>query len=96
MSADEPPFDSYRHDATACPACGVRLDASLNTTDVGRPNVGDVSVCAYCATLLVFGDGLTLRYPTDDELTELARDPGVGRARATVLAVIAKRRSADG
>ena len=92
---NEPPIDSYRHDPAVCPACSTRLDASMNTTDRGGPDVGDVSICAYCATLLVFGPGLTLRYPTDAELVALAADPAVGRARSAVLAVIGKR-AADG
>lgn len=95
--ADEPPFISDRLlGEPRCPACGTLLDAAMSAAlDDARPTPGDVTVCAYCASLLVFGDGLHPRFPTDAELTEVALLPEVQHARSVVLEVI-RRRTADG
>lgn len=36
------------------PCCGRALDAATSVEHEHRPAEGDVSVCAYCAALLVF------------------------------------------
>jgi hypothetical protein len=45
-----------------CPKCGATLSGATSA-DAGRairPKPGDVTVCMYCAQLLMFGEGLSL------------------------------------
>jgi len=61
-------------DPPTCPVCGVLLDgtAALSSRDTkGRPIVpttGDITVCMYCASMLVFDTPSRLRLPTTAEL----------------------------
>jgi hypothetical protein len=75
-----------------CPACGAILDGATSVDlDGAMPRPGDVSICAYCASLLVYSDELHPRFPTDAELVDITADPGVRRAQAAALAFIAER-----
>ncbi len=50
-----------------CPHCGEILDAA--TAAEGKheiPNPGDVSVCIYCAGLLVYADDMALTKLSDE------------------------------
>lgn len=61
-----------------CTACGKLLDsAACVGEDDMVPNPGDFTVCIGCGHLMVFGEGMILRDPFDDELVELAGDPRV-------------------
>ena len=77
----------------SCPYCGEELNAATDTDGDARPSEGDVSLCAYCAGLLVFDAEGKLRLPTDAELVELRRDPAVVWARQNLLAWIHQRSS---
>ena len=70
-------LQTYRHATSACPQCGKVLDAATPTRleDKRAPEPGDISVCLHCHGLLVYGDDMSLREPTDDEIVELAGDP---------------------
>ena len=63
---------STRTAPTACPACGHRITAASHIDGNMTPKPGDLTVCLYCATLLVFADGLSLRNLTDAEMIEAA------------------------
>ena len=61
-----------------CPKCFTILSAATNMDDENlRPKPGDVTVCLYCAEVLVFNEDLTLRRPLAGEIEdpdgELAR-----------------------
>lgn len=55
-----------------CPECGHKLDADTWIGDEEiKPKSGDVSVCAYCATFLVFRDDLSRRVMSWQEVADL-------------------------
>lgn len=54
-----------------CPHCDHKLDAATSVEGESAPGPGDVTVCFYCTAFLVFGDALTLRLMTTDEIGEL-------------------------
>lgn len=58
-----------------CPYCGSKLDAATDPYGDARPKPGDASVCWYCAGVLVFGDDLAVRLPTDEERATFLLDP---------------------
>jgi len=65
--------DTTHHAPHHCPSCRHVLDAS---TGVGRegpvvPAPGDVTLCAYCRTWLVYTDGLGLRPAEPDEVEQV-------------------------
>ena len=55
-----------------CPVCDADIDAA---TGEAEPSDGDVTICAYCCSLLFFNEDLTLRTPTHQESIELLKDP---------------------
>lgn len=71
-----------------CLNCGKRLDGcSVVDEAFARPKEGDFTICIKCGHLMVFGDGLKLRNPTEEELRDIAGDPRIVRA-STALAAI--------
>lgn len=77
-----------RHDISkcdapsACPTCGKKLNGATKIDGKGGPRPGDISVCFYCTSFLVFGDDLELALMTADEIVEL---PAEQRRRLIVL-----------
>jgi phage FluMu protein Com len=58
-----------------CPSCGTITDSdSVAFGEDAKPSPGDVSICLYCAKLLVFGDDLNLKLPTNKQLEEIKAD----------------------
>lgn len=58
-----------------CPTCGAILNGWTGQ-DV-PPIQDDVSVCAYCSTLLIFdGEPLTLREATTEEVERIVEEQG--------------------
>ncbi len=50
-----------------CGHCGKELDGASSSDGVtAKP--GDITVCIYCAGVNMFGDGMSLRAMTDDEV----------------------------
>lgn len=71
--------------APTCPSCQAVLDGFMAAGHHATPEVGDPSVCFYCAALAIFdGDPLTLRQPTQAESEEIGRDPRVRAAQAAI------------
>lgn len=54
-----------------CPACSRRSTARQTRTGDTTPKADDLSVCAYCSSLLVFNTDLTLRSMSQAELEAL-------------------------
>ena len=59
-----------------CPVCGHILDGIREgSPEDGRktscPNSGDLTICVYCASVLVFTELLELRIARDDEIAEM-------------------------
>jgi hypothetical protein len=65
---------SVRVPKTECPKCKQPLDGATSMERDYGPKTGDVSLCYYCATLLIYDDDLTQRKPTPEELKEIGKD----------------------
>lgn len=77
----------YFRDPTPCPSCDQPLDGHLGTRPgQAGPKPGDISICVYCAELLVYGDGLRLAIPDEALRADLMTDPHITRALAVVRA----------
>lgn len=61
-----------------CPKCGIYLDGASDSHGVGAtPKPGDISICYYCGTFLVFNlvdEKLSLRKLTDEEFDALPEE----------------------
>lgn len=53
-----------------CPNCGKKLDCATCESEI-KPEPGDISVCIYCTSFLIFNDKVKLRLLTDDEIADL-------------------------
>lgn len=51
-------MSSYLGHEDACPICFHELDSATDIVGNDKPKPGDLSVCLYCAELLVFDDAL--------------------------------------
>jgi hypothetical protein len=58
----------------SCPCCHANIDACSSIEGEQIPEEGDVSICAYCGTILEFAKELTLQIATNDTLRELPED----------------------
>lgn len=62
-------------EGTTCPVCEAKLNrAGTEDGRAGGPKPGDNSVCMYCASLLRFEPGLTLRRLELHELMEMSKE----------------------
>jgi hypothetical protein len=50
-----------------CPSCRAKLEAVTSLKHNDQPKPGDISVCLYCAAVLQFGNGMTLRAVPKEE-----------------------------
>jgi hypothetical protein len=55
-----------------CPRCGHEISAASGVTAV-QPKPDDVTICLYCASVLLFTNDLGVREPTSTEMDELRR-----------------------
>ena len=63
-----------------CVKCGKLLDTATDPykgAELITP--GDVSVCLYCANIMIFDENAKLRPPTATELVEVMKDASVLR-----------------
>jgi hypothetical protein len=70
-----------------CVDCGKQLDGAAGVDTDDAPDPGDFTVCAYCGSIMVYNDGLTLRQPDAAEAREIASDKrilAIQRARKAV------------
>jgi len=51
-----------------CPVCEKDLDATTSIDHDSKPTTGDITVCLYCASFLMFNNNLTLRLITEQEM----------------------------
>lgn len=72
--------------ADGCPNCGHSLDAATSLKGNHRPQPGDVSVCAYCGTILKFDDELRMQVIDPEHLARLPEQQQreLARVRAAV------------
>lgn len=80
-----------------CPTCGRANDAMTGISGERVPADGDVSLCAYCATIGVFDDVTTarprVRLPTAEEAAVLDADEQLQHVRAAAAALVRERAS---
>jgi hypothetical protein len=57
-----------------CPTCGTRLDAAMNLTGARAVRPGDLTVCGYCAAVLIFNDQRRLSRPAPGQLAAYQAD----------------------
>ncbi len=58
---------SINFDAGPCLGCGKRLDGHHQVERESVPNEGDIALCIYCYTVMIYGEKMRLRYPTNEE-----------------------------
>ena len=71
-----------------CTACGAPLDVATSFSQPEPPVPGDATICIMCEHLMVFGDDMKLRDPTEAEYEKLAGNAQIAeirRARKKVL-----------
>lgn len=78
--------------APVCPDCRATLDGATGVSGIRAPAPANVTVCVYCAAVLVFTEELDLRRATAEELVRVEANPYLGIAREVVHAAIARRR----
>jgi hypothetical protein len=86
--------DTYTNRTARCPACLKTLDGAYNPWNDATPEAGDISICAYCTTLLAFADDLTLR--TLPVAVYEALSPAVQRQLSLIRELAAARILRDG
>lgn len=65
--------NEVRMPEACCPSCEHTLDAATSADGSDqRPQAGDLSVCFYCASVLMFNDDFTLRQLSGEEFDALA------------------------
>lgn len=70
---------------TPCPNCGSPLEMHAPSTGgEGSPVSGDVTICLYCAAVLVFDEDLKPRMPTAEERSALIEIDEVRRVVSAV------------
>lgn len=57
--------------AQPCPKCNSLLDAATVIVGTPKPAAGDISVCAYCATILIFNSDLSHRIAKPEDVIGL-------------------------
>lgn len=57
-----------------CPNCNKLLDAATELSKEVKPNPGDISICIYCGTILVFAVDMALMVATMSDLEGLSID----------------------
>ena len=59
-----------------CPKCSSKLTAADCAGDPDRqPRPGDMTVCIFCGSFLVFGEGLSLGMAPDEMIIEASGTP---------------------
>ena len=57
-----------------CPSCGKILDAASPLEEGAKPSPGDITLCFYCSSILVFGEDFALREMSSHEFENLDMD----------------------
>jgi len=79
-----------------CPNCGYRLDAATAIGPRAKPTSGDVTICTECRSILVFGDNMRLRWPTDAEMVGIAGDRRIVMAMRALAEMPRRERKSTG
>lgn len=77
-----------------CPSCGHTIDADIEAFGDARPTPGDVSVCLYCTSYLVFNHDLTRRLMSNEDFLDLDGETKNSLARVKAAIQVQKALSA--
>lgn len=82
---------TYKTPDTACPCCGGLITGCSDLDNAGPPRVGEMAVCIFCASLLQYQPGGTMRAVTKPEVAAMAPEQRaiVERTQRAVRAVVA-------
>lgn len=65
------PYTAKLGSAPSCPHCKKRLDGFAHLEGKATPSVGDITVCAYCSSVLEFTSGLKLKFAAMEGLENI-------------------------
>lgn len=76
-----PHREHFRTPESQCPGCNHALDSVAPDPSAPRDRAkpGDLTICFYCGSILIFGEDLRVRFPTHEEKVEVIQDPGIYR-----------------
>lgn len=78
-----------------CPRCSAvfRITRNFDPTENDQPKDGDITICAYCAVILVFHDGCQIRRITkaDTDAMPLSQLTEVTKAQLFVIETSVKK-----
>lgn len=60
----------------SCPVCHILLNAASHLTGDYSPEPGDLTICATCRTVLVFGDVMDLLLAPQEEIDKIQNELG--------------------
>jgi hypothetical protein len=86
---------SHDTEPSPCPFCGKVNDRASSVGGEIAPESGDYGVCFGCASVVVYGDDLKLRAPTEAELAEAQADAELMHACGMVTMAHAWRDATD-
>jgi hypothetical protein len=86
---------SHDIEPSPCPFCGKMSDRVSSVDGEDVPEAGDYAVCFGCASVVVCGDDLKLRAPTEQELAEAQADAELMHACGMVTMAHAWRDATD-
>ena len=76
---------STRTKETRCCECEAVIDAATSVEGENVPKKGDVTVCLYCASVMVFADNNGgVRLPNDLEKREIENMPLIAKAQELI------------
>lgn len=68
--------EHHRVPEQRCPECDDKITCHAGVTTTDMPEPGDVSVCAVCGAILVFGEGLKVQLCPSEALEQMkAEEP---------------------
>lgn len=67
-----------------CPYCDHALACTQDMVLNLRPRPGDISLCVYCAQVLIVGEDMRPRKPTDDEQAIANNLPAVHKIKKMI------------
>lgn len=72
---------------TVCPDCKNLLSAatSIESDGSAQPRPNDLTICAYCASILIYNKDFSLRKATESDLNSLDVDTLISLQRAKVI-----------
>lgn len=68
----EKPIVTLIVEGVHCPKCNHELSGHSSLQGALTPDIGDYTICVFCATILEYTEGMNLKIVTDESLKQLA------------------------